>query len=105
METALDLEFVPRGAVVRTARDEPALESAEFVAPLMARLPASVLVRIAGATYVRPIPGRWSKLRKPRPVTDPAGTLLAVLRGLRDVSIRTVGSAQVVSGSLPDRSE
>jgi diacylglycerol O-acyltransferase / wax synthase len=36
--------------LVRTARDEPALESAEFVAPLMARLPASVLVRIAGAT-------------------------------------------------------
>jgi hypothetical protein len=61
----------------------------------------SQVVRIAGATYVRPVPGRWSKLRKPRPVTDPAGTLLAVLRGLRDMSVRTVGSAQVVSGSLP----
>lgn len=61
----------------------------------------SQVIRIAGATYVRPIPGRWSKLRKPRPVTDPAGTLLAVLRGLTQVSARSAGSAQVVTGSLP----
>jgi hypothetical protein len=61
----------------------------------------SQVVRIAGATYVRPVPGRWSKLRKPRPVTDPANTLLAVLRGLTAVSLRTEGAAQVVTGSLP----
>ena len=35
--------------LVRGARSEPALESADVVAPLMARLPASLLVRIAGA--------------------------------------------------------
>jgi len=57
----------------------------------------SQVVRLAGATYVRAVPGHWSKLRKPRPVTDPASTLLAVLRGLTDVA----GSAQVVTGSLP----
>ena len=34
--------------LVREARNEPALESADLVAPLMARLPGSVLVRIAG---------------------------------------------------------
>ncbi|WP_423212748.1 WS/DGAT domain-containing protein [Mycobacterium talmoniae] len=38
------------GDLVRKARSEPALKSAELVAPLMARLPASVLVRLAGAT-------------------------------------------------------
>jgi hypothetical protein len=61
----------------------------------------SQVVRIAGATYVRPVPGAWSKLRKPRPVTDPAGTLLAVLRGLTEVSLRTAGTTQLVSGWLP----
>jgi hypothetical protein len=35
--------------LVRDARSEPALESADHVAPLMARLPASLLVRVAGA--------------------------------------------------------
>jgi diacylglycerol O-acyltransferase len=35
--------------LIRDARSEPALESADVVAPLMARLPASVLVRLAGA--------------------------------------------------------
>ena len=36
------------GQLVRAARSEPALESADIVAPLMARLPASLLVRVAG---------------------------------------------------------
>lgn len=36
--------------LVRKARSEPALESADLVAPLMARLPASVLVRVAGSS-------------------------------------------------------
>ena len=35
--------------LVRGARSEPALESADVVAPLMARLPASLLVRVAGS--------------------------------------------------------
>jgi diacylglycerol O-acyltransferase len=37
------------GRLMRHARSEPALESVEIVAPLMARLPASLLVRVAGA--------------------------------------------------------
>jgi hypothetical protein len=61
----------------------------------------SQVVRVAGATYVRPVPGSWSKLRKPRPVSDPAGTLLAVLRGLAQASVHTDGSTQVVDGTLP----
>ena len=36
------------GQLVRAARSEPALESADLVAPLMARLPGSLLVRVAG---------------------------------------------------------
>jgi WS/DGAT/MGAT family acyltransferase len=35
--------------LVRGARNEPALESAEVVAPLMARLPSSLVVRVGGA--------------------------------------------------------
>jgi hypothetical protein len=60
----------------------------------------SQVVRIAGATYVRPVPGHWSKLSKPRPVTDPAGTLLAVLRGLTQLSIRDAGGTRIVGGLL-----
>lgn len=40
-------------------------------------------------------------MRKPRPVTDPAGTLLAVLRGLGQPALRTDGATEIVSGSLP----
>lgn len=61
----------------------------------------SQVVRVAGATYVRAVPGRWSKLVKPRPVSDPASTLVAVLRGLTQTSLRTSGAARVVTGSLP----
>jgi len=68
---------------------------------LVANGRTSQVVRLAGATYVRSVPGHWSKLRKPRPVTDPASTLLAVLTGLTDPSVRAAGTAQVVSGSLP----
>jgi diacylglycerol O-acyltransferase / wax synthase len=38
------------GRLVRDARDEPALESADLIAPLMARLPGSLVFGIAGAT-------------------------------------------------------
>jgi WS/DGAT/MGAT family acyltransferase len=37
-------------ALMQEARSEPALESAEFVAPALARLPGSLLVQIAGGT-------------------------------------------------------
>ncbi len=35
---------------MQAARSEPALESARFVAPALARLPGSLLVQIAGST-------------------------------------------------------
>jgi len=38
------------GELMRDARSEPALESAALVAPVLARMPASLLVRMAGAT-------------------------------------------------------
>jgi WS/DGAT/MGAT family acyltransferase len=38
------------GELMRAARSEPALESAEFVAPALARLPAALLVQIASST-------------------------------------------------------
>jgi diacylglycerol O-acyltransferase / wax synthase len=38
------------GRLMHSARCEPALESAEFITPVLARLPGSLLVRVAGAT-------------------------------------------------------
>jgi diacylglycerol O-acyltransferase / wax synthase len=46
-DPAARIEVIKR--LVRQARSEPALESADVVAPLMARLPAPILVRVAGA--------------------------------------------------------
>src|SRR3954453_167820 len=40
------------------------------------------VVRIRNATYVRGVPGKWSRLRRPRPVADPSATLVKVLRGI-----------------------
>jgi hypothetical protein len=49
------------------------------------------VVRLRGATYVRVLPGKWSKLRKPRPVTDPTASLLAVLRGIQAPHVTGAG--------------
>src|SRR5438270_7618856 len=56
------------------------------------------VVRIKGATYVRKLPGKWAKLRNPRPVADPTTSLVAILRGL--TGVKSV-NATTVAGTLP----
>ena len=56
------------------------------------------VVRIKGATYVRKVPGKWAKLRNPRPVADPSASLAAILHGLTGV---TRVDANTVAGTLP----
>jgi hypothetical protein len=63
------------------------------------------VVRIKGATYVRKVPGRWAKLVKPRPVTDPTASLRAILTGLADTSVATASlgagtATTTVAGTL-----
>ena len=63
------------------------------------------VVRIKGATYVRKVPGRWAKLVKPRPVTDPTTSLRAILTGLADTSVATASlgagtATTTVAGTL-----
>jgi hypothetical protein len=61
----------------------------------------SQVVRLKAGTYVRAVPGRWSKLRKPRPVTDPIGSLLAVLHGATTPAVRQTATGSVVEAQLP----
>jgi hypothetical protein len=56
------------------------------------------VVRITGATFVRKVPGKWSRLHTARPVADPTASLAAVLRGLTDA---TLADATTVAGVLP----
>src|SRR4051794_3312153 len=57
------------------------------------------VVRTRTGTYVRRLPGRWSKLAHPRTVLDPTGTLLIVLRGITPTSVSGDGTT-VVRGTL-----
>ena len=58
------------------------------------------VVRLRHATYVRAVPRRWSRLRKPRRLANPTATLLAVLRGMSPMALRSDGRSRVVSGTL-----
>jgi hypothetical protein len=56
------------------------------------------VVRVHSATYVRKLPGRWAKLHRPSPVTDPTTSLSALLQGLTGV---VMVDAHTVNGALP----
>lgn len=58
----------------------------------------SQVVRMRAGTYVRHLPGRWSRLHRPRAASDPTASLVAVLRGLTGVRFAAPG---VVTGLLP----
>src|SRR4051812_23311495 len=61
------------------------------------------VVRIHRGTYVRQVPGRWSRLAHPRVVSDPSDTLLAVLRGMSPVGVEGPAGRRVVRGALTGR--
>jgi hypothetical protein len=59
------------------------------------------VVRVKAATYVRKVPGKWSRLHTPRKVADPTASLIAVLRGLAGGSIASsTAQATTVAGTL-----
>jgi hypothetical protein len=58
------------------------------------------VVRISAATYVRPVPGNWSKLATPRAVAHPTATLLALLRRMTPTSVSHPAGRTRVSGVL-----
>jgi len=55
-------------------------------------------IRLRAATYVRQVPGKWLRLRKPRPLADPTRTLAAVLRTI--TALHSAG-ANTVAAQLP----
>ena len=58
------------------------------------------VVRLPGATYVRPVPGSWSRLTKPRAVVHPTATLLALLHGLTPTFVSHPGGRTRIVGML-----
>lgn len=60
------------------------------------------VVRITTATYVRKVPGKWARLKTPRTIADPTGSLLAVLRGLAGATVAsTDATSTTLAGTLP----
>lgn len=60
------------------------------------------VVRIKTATYVRTVPGAWKRLRKAEAVVDPVGSLLTLLRGLGNLTMKAAGTSDVVTGQLSE---
>jgi len=58
------------------------------------------VVRVRTATYVRPVPGQWSKLAKPRAIVHPSATLLALLRTMTPTALSHVAGRTKVTGVL-----
>jgi hypothetical protein len=58
------------------------------------------VIRIRKATYVRQVPGGWSKLTKPRTVLHPTATLEALLHGMTPTFISHPGGKTRVVGGL-----
>lgn len=59
------------------------------------------VIRIRRATYVRSVPGGWSKLAKPRAVLHPSATLVALLHGMTPTLISHPNHRTRVVGMLP----
>ena len=59
------------------------------------------VIRLASATYVRTVPGRWSRRRKPSSLTDPTRSLAAVLAGLTAPQLQADSSGHIITGTLP----
>ena len=59
------------------------------------------VVRVRHATYVRSVPGGWSKLAKPRAVVHPSATLVALLQGMTPTFVSHPKHRTRVVGMLP----
>ena len=45
------------------------------------------VIRVHAGTYVRQVPGKWSKLVKPKAIVNPTGTLLALLKEMTPTAV------------------
>jgi hypothetical protein len=45
------------------------------------------VIRVHSGTYVRQVPGKWSKLTTPKAIVNPAGTLLALLQEMTPTGV------------------
>jgi hypothetical protein len=59
------------------------------------------VIRLKRATYLRSVPGRWSRLHKPRHLVNPTATLLTVLHRMSPTGLTRRGHDRLVSGVLP----
>jgi hypothetical protein len=59
------------------------------------------VVRLPQATYVRKLPGKWQKTKRPSATADPSRTLAVVLSGLTGATQRAAEPAVVIGGVLP----
>ncbi|HET6816759.1 MAG TPA: hypothetical protein VFH66_05985 [Mycobacteriales bacterium] len=59
------------------------------------------VVRLRAATYVRVVPGRWSRLRHPRRLADPTASLLQILGALVPTGMGHAQDITAVHGFLP----
>lgn len=60
----------------------------------------SQVIRIRNATYVRPVPGQWAKVAKPRAVVHPDTTLLELLNRLTPTAVSFRAGVTRVVGVL-----
>ena len=56
------------------------------------------VVRVRTATYVRKVPGHWSRLRHKAAAADPTASLLALLRGINGATASSSG--RIVAGTV-----
>jgi hypothetical protein len=58
------------------------------------------VIRVRAGTYVRPVPGKWSKLATPKTVVNPTTTLLALLNGITPTGVSHPSGNTRVDGVL-----
>lgn len=59
------------------------------------------VVRLPGMTYLRTVPGHWSRISRAQHLADPSATLLGVLRALQPVTVTIAPHGQqTVRGDL-----
>jgi hypothetical protein len=109
--TFVSTQILTSTRAVRSTLSGAAVRPSSVTYTLAAGGKRTQVVRLPTATYLRVLPARWSKLRKPGRSLDPLTSLLALLRSLqdprttpgsRDTGLRAVVPASAAAaGGLP----
>lgn len=59
------------------------------------------VIRVHSGTYVRQVPGKWSKLATPKAIVNPTSTLLALLKGMTPTGVSHPSGNTRIDGVLP----